>query len=178
MARRRPITQEMPDAVREAVDRTVQATIGSAQQGRGRAQDAVDELVRTAEAGAGAVRERVRTAEAGAGAVRERVRGALGDRRPATSEDLRELRRELEKIGRRLGAIELRLDAGGAKGAGGKRGQGRSAVAGAGTASRAGGAKGKGGTGGRRASKAKGEGASGRGGAARGRGSGGARGAS
>ena len=168
--------------MREAVDRTVQATIGSAQQGRGRAQDAVDELVRTAEAGAGAVRERVRTAEAGAGAVRERVRGALGDRRPATSEDLRELRRELEKIGRRLGALERRLDpggdAGGAKGAPGKRGSGRSAVAGAGTASRAGGAKGKGGTGGRRASKAKGEGASGRGGAARGRGSGGARGAS
>src|ERR687893_3227053 len=118
MARRRPITQEKPDAVREAVHRTVQATIGSAQQGRGRAQDAVDELVRTA--------------EAGAGAVRERVRGALGDRRPATSEDLRELRRELEKIGRRLGALERRLDAdadaGGAKGAGAKRGSGRPAL--------------------------------------------------
>jgi|SRR5215212_10802321 hypothetical protein len=99
MAKRRPIPKEMPDAVREAVDRTVQATIGSAQLGRGRAQDAVDEIVRTA--------------EAGAGAVRERVRGAFEAGRPATSEDLREVREELRGISLRLAAIERRLEGGG-----------------------------------------------------------------
>jgi len=119
MARRRPITKEMPDAVREAVDRTVQATIGSAQLGRGRAQEAVDELVRGAEASAGAVRERVRRAfEAG---------------RPATSEDLRELRSELRQVSRRLAAIERLLEDGDAGDGGARR-----AGAGAGNTRRAG----------------------------------------
>ncbi len=96
MAKRRPITREMPDAVRDAVDRTVQATIGSAQLTRGRAQEAVDELVRTA--------------GSSAEAVRERVVGVYEDRRPVTNEDLGEIRAELRKISRRLGAIEKRLD--------------------------------------------------------------------
>jgi polyhydroxyalkanoate synthesis regulator phasin len=104
MAKRRPITREMPDAVREAVDRTVQATIGSAQLTRGRAQDAVDELVRTA--------------GSSAEAVRERVVGVYEDRRPVSNEDLGEIRAELRKISRRLAAIEKRLDEGGS-GAGG-----------------------------------------------------------
>ncbi len=104
MAKRRPITREMPDAVREAVDRTVQATIGSAQLTRGRAQEAVDELVRTA--------------GSSAEAVRERVIGVYEDRRPVTNEDLSEIRAELRKISRRLGAIEKRLGEGGD---GGKR---------------------------------------------------------
>ncbi len=90
---------DVPDAVRDAVDRTVQATIGSAQLTRGRAQEAVDELVRTA--------------EAGAGAVREAVVGAFEERRPATSEDIKELQAELRRISRRLGAIERRLGDGG-----------------------------------------------------------------
>jgi hypothetical protein len=96
MARRRPITRDMPDAVRDAVERTVQATLGQAQLGRGRAQDAVDELVRSA--------------EAGAGAVRERVIGAFEAGRPATSEEMRAVRSELRTIARRLAAIERRLE--------------------------------------------------------------------
>src|SRR5829696_1231747 len=119
MARRRPITKEMPDAVREAVDRTIQATIGSAQLGRGRAQEAVDELVRGA--------------EASAGAVRERVRGAFEAGRPATSEDLRELRSELRQVSRRLAAIERLLEDGDAGDGGARR-----AGAGAGNTRRAG----------------------------------------
>jgi hypothetical protein len=86
----------MPDAVRDAVERTVQATIGQAQLGRGRAQEAVDELVRSA--------------EAGAGAVRERVMGAFEAGRPATSEEVREVRSELRTVSRRLAAIERRLE--------------------------------------------------------------------
>lgn len=101
MAKRRPTPMDVPDAVREAVDRTVQATIGSAQLTRGRAQEAVDELVRTA--------------EARAGAVRQAVVGALEERRPATSDDLKELRTELRRISRRLAAIERQLGEGGGR---------------------------------------------------------------
>ena len=139
MAKRRPITREMPDAVREAVDRTVQATIGSAQLTRGRAQEAVDELVRTA--------------GSSAEAVRERVIGVYEDRRPVTNEDLGEIRAELRRISRRLGAIEKRLDQGG-----GSRPRASGRAAGTKTAS------------GGRASSAKGAGT--RGGSSSGRGQG------
>jgi polyhydroxyalkanoate synthesis regulator phasin len=95
MARRRPTTPQVPDAVRDAVERTIQATVGSAQQTRGRAQDAVDEIVRGA--------------EAGAESVRARVKGAIDTTRPATYEDVRDLQAELRALGRRLEAIEERL---------------------------------------------------------------------
>ena len=87
----------MPDAVREAVERTIQATVGSAQLTRERAQEAVDEIVR----GAGA----------GAESLRERLTEAFESGRPATHEDLKEIRSELRAIGRRLDAIEERLPA-------------------------------------------------------------------
>jgi hypothetical protein len=87
---KRPST---PKELRDAVERTVQATVGSAERSRDRAQgdlanlrDSVDDIVRKA------------------------VTGAL-DARPATHEDIRELRAELRKIGRRLDAIEERLPA-------------------------------------------------------------------
>jgi len=102
MATPRRTASELPDAVRDAVERTVQSTIGSAQLTRGRAQEAVDDVVKGAE-------ER-------AGAVREAVRGALGERRPVTQEDLRDLTRELRAISRRLDAIEDRLPPARAKG--------------------------------------------------------------
>ena len=84
MARRPTNPKDVSDAVRDAVERTVQATVGSAERTRERAQGAVDDVV---------------------GAVT----GAIDDRRPATHEDLRELRAELRAIGRRLDAIEERL---------------------------------------------------------------------
>jgi hypothetical protein len=98
VADRKSTPQRLPEAVREAVDRTLQATREGAETTRTRAQDAVDELVRGA--------------EAGAEAVRDRVRGAIEERRPATSDDIRELRKELRAIGRRLDSIEERLPAG------------------------------------------------------------------
>src|SRR4051794_34908318 len=91
---RRP-TQPVEEAVRDAVERTVAATIGSAQDTRSRAQQAVDEIVKSA--------------EAGATQVRERVRGALEGQRPATHDDVRELQQELRAIARRLDQIEKRL---------------------------------------------------------------------
>ena len=93
---RRP-SQQVPDAVREAVERTIQATVGSAQMTRERAQEAVDEIVR----GAGA----------GAESLRERIAEAFEERRPVTNDDLKEIRSELRAISRRLDAIEQRLPA-------------------------------------------------------------------
>jgi polyhydroxyalkanoate synthesis regulator phasin len=87
MARRRTTPKELPDALREAVERTVQATVGSARETRDRAQGAVDELVGT-----------LRDAESN-----------LTDRLPATRDDIKELKAELRRIGRRLDAIEERL---------------------------------------------------------------------
>lgn len=87
----------MSDAVREAVERTVQATVGSAQLTRERAQEAVDEVVRGA--------------EAGASSVRERLLEVLEERRPLTHQDIEPIRKDLRAILRRLDAIEERLPA-------------------------------------------------------------------
>ena len=96
---KRPTT---PAELRDAVERTVQSTLDSAERQRDRTVD------------------NLRTA---AGAGLARGRRALEDARPATHEDLRELKAELRKIGRRLDAIEERLPAkrSGAKRPSGKR---------------------------------------------------------
>jgi hypothetical protein len=86
--------------VREAVERTVQATVGSAGRTRNRAQGAVDDLAET-------VDELVRGAESGLARSGRAVRGAI----PATQDDLRAIRAELRAIGRRLESIEERLPA-------------------------------------------------------------------
>lgn len=82
-----------PKELRDAVERTVQTTFGSA-------QDAVDEVVKSAETGLRQSRK----------AVRDRAKKAV-DRRPATADDVRELRTELRSIVRRLDVIEERLPA-------------------------------------------------------------------
>ena len=89
-----------PSELRDAVERTVQATVGSAERQRDRTQGAIDEISGT-----------VDNLRRGAGAGLARGRRAIEDRRPATHEDLRELRAELRRIGRRLEAIEERLPA-------------------------------------------------------------------
>ena len=118
MARRRTTPKELPDALRDAVERTMQATVGSAEETRTRAQGAVDELVDT-------VDDLMRGAGTGIARSREAVREALdAGRLPATQGDLRELKAELRRISRRLDSIEERLPAkrsSGAKGSGAKR---------------------------------------------------------
>ena len=104
MAKRRTTPKELPDAVREAVDRTVQATRGGAVQTRDRAQGAVDELVDT-------VDDLVKGAEGRITRGRQAAARVIDDRRPVTQEDLRDLKAELRKIGRRLDSIEERLPA-------------------------------------------------------------------
>jgi hypothetical protein len=102
---KRPST---PSELREAVERTVQATLGSAERQRDRTQGAIDDIAGTV--------ENLRR-EAGAGLARGRR--AIEERRPATLEDIRDVQAELRRIGRRLDAIEQRLPAkrsgGGAK---------------------------------------------------------------
>lgn len=91
--------REIPDALREAVERTVQATVET----RGKAQGAVDDLT-------GSVDELVKGAEKGLTSRGRSVREAVGERLPATQEDIRELRAELRAIAKKLESIEQRLD--------------------------------------------------------------------
>jgi ABC-type transporter Mla subunit MlaD len=91
-----------PTELREAVERTVQATLGSAERQRERTQGALDDL-------AGTVGQLRNEARAGIARRGKAVVDAIEDRRPATNEDMRELRAELRRISRRLDAIEDRL---------------------------------------------------------------------
>lgn len=104
MARRPSKPSELPDALREAVERTVQATVGSAERSRDRTQGAIDDVVETLDG-------LVRGAEARLARSRRSVTGALEERRPATGDDIKELKAELRRISRRLDAIEERLPA-------------------------------------------------------------------
>ena len=98
---KRPST---PADLREAVERTVQATLGSAERQRERTQGALDDL-------AGTVDQVRKGAEAGIARGRKAVAGAIESGRPATYEDIRDLQAELRRISRRLDAIEERLPA-------------------------------------------------------------------
>ena len=90
--------RDIPDALREAVERTVQATVDTRERAQGAASDlsaSVDDLVKGAEEG---LTRRRRS-----------VRAAVGERLPATQDDVKAIRAELRKIGQRLDAIEERL---------------------------------------------------------------------
>jgi chromosome segregation ATPase len=104
MAKRRGDPRDLPDALREAVERTVESTLGSAGRSREAAQGALDDLAETVE-------ELRRGAEKQLARGRKAMAEAIDTRRPATYEDVRELQAELRAIGRRLDAIEERLPA-------------------------------------------------------------------
>ena len=104
MARRPTNPRELPDALREAVERTIDATVGSAGRSREAAQGALDDF-------AGSVEGLRKDAESRLARGRRSVSEAIEGRKPATHEDIREVRAELRAIGRRLDAIEERLPA-------------------------------------------------------------------
>jgi polyhydroxyalkanoate synthesis regulator phasin len=88
---------EAADAVRSAVDRTFQATVGQgAQVTRDRAQELVDELT-------------------GAAA---RMRDLVEELRPAAADELSELRQEVAELRARVAALEGSTGAEGATGRG------------------------------------------------------------
>jgi polyhydroxyalkanoate synthesis regulator phasin len=81
---------EAADAVRTAVDRTYQATVGQADVTRERAQEIVDELTQAA----------------------SRVRSTLAELRVPTREELRALQDELAALERRVAKLERAREAG------------------------------------------------------------------
>ena len=92
--------RDIPDALREAVERTVQATVGTREPAQGAASElsaSVDDLVKGAEKG---ITRRRRS-----------VRAAVGERLPASQDDVKAIRAELRRIDKRLAAIEERLPA-------------------------------------------------------------------
>ena len=104
MARRPRTSKELPDALRDAVERTVDATLGSAGRSREAAQGALDDVAHS-------VDELRRGAEERLAKGRRSMTEALEGRRPASLDDVRELKTELRAISRRLEAIEERLPA-------------------------------------------------------------------
>lgn len=85
----------VPEAVRRAVERTFASTVGTAGVTRERAQELVDEVVKSAEAGGRR-----------AGELRARLREAVTDMRLATGDDIKSLKAEIRKLGQRVAALE------------------------------------------------------------------------
>jgi chromosome segregation ATPase len=90
--------------LRDAVEKTVEATLGSAERSRSAAQGALDDLVESVE-------DLRKGAEDRLSRGRRSVTEAIEGRRPASSDDIKELKAELRAIGRRLDRIEERLPA-------------------------------------------------------------------
>ncbi len=90
--------------LRDAVEKTVEATLGSAERSRSAAQGALDDLVESVE-------DLRKGAEQRLSRGRRSVAEAIEGRRPATSDDIKELKAELRALGRRLDKIEERLPA-------------------------------------------------------------------
>jgi chromosome segregation ATPase len=90
--------------LRDAVEKTVEATLGSAERSRSAAQGALDDLVESVE-------DLRKGAEQRLSRGRRSVAEAIEGRRPASSDDIKELKAELRAIGRRLDRIEERLPA-------------------------------------------------------------------
>jgi hypothetical protein len=90
------------DNLRDAVERTVEATLGSAERSRSAAQGALNDLVDS-------VDDLRKGAEDRLARGRKSMADALEGRRPATSDDIKAVQAELRAIGRRLDKIEERL---------------------------------------------------------------------
>ena len=90
------------DNLRDAVERTVEATLGSAERSRSAAQGALDDLVDS-------VDDLRKGAEERLARGRKSMAEALEGRRPATYDDIKAMQAELRAIGRRLDKIEERL---------------------------------------------------------------------
>jgi len=93
-----------PNNLRDAVEKTVDATLGSAERSRSVAQGALDDLVESVEDLRKGAEERLSRG-------RRSVADAIEGRRPASSDDIKELKAELRAVGRRLDKIEERLPA-------------------------------------------------------------------
>jgi polyhydroxyalkanoate synthesis regulator phasin len=98
------------DAVRRAVERTFQSTLGSSPLTRERAQELADDVLRRAEEGATRAGRGVRQAgvkqrEAAAG-VGDRLRDAITEIRSIGGDEIGRLRSEVEDLKRRVDELE------------------------------------------------------------------------
>jgi polyhydroxyalkanoate synthesis regulator phasin len=103
----------VPDAVRRAVERTFQSTLGSSPLTRERAQELADDVLRRAEKGAVRAGRGVRKAgerqrEAAAG-VGDRLRDAIAEIRSIGGDEIGQLRSEVEQLKRRVDELEQKL---------------------------------------------------------------------
>ena len=103
----------VPDAVRRAVERTFQSTLGSSPLTRERAQELADDVLRRAEesaarAGRGVRQAGVRQREAAAG-VGDRLRDAIAEIRSIGGDEIGQLRSEVETLRRRVDKLEREL---------------------------------------------------------------------
>jgi polyhydroxyalkanoate synthesis regulator phasin len=103
----------VPDAVRRAVERTFQSTVGSSPLTRERAQELADDVLRRAEesaarAGRGVRKagERPRDAAAGVG---DRLRDAIAEIRSIGGDEIGQLRSEVEQLKLRVDELEREL---------------------------------------------------------------------
>jgi polyhydroxyalkanoate synthesis regulator phasin len=103
----------VPDAVRRAVARTIQSTLGPAALTRERAQELADEVLRRAEDRAGRARRGVRDAgqkpREAAAEVGDRLRDAIADLRGPSNEEIEQLRSEVELLRLRVDQLERKL---------------------------------------------------------------------
>jgi polyhydroxyalkanoate synthesis regulator phasin len=103
----------VPDAVRRAVERTFQSTLGSSPLTRERAQELADDVLRRAEdsaarAGRGVRKAGVRQREAAAG-VGDRLRDAIAEIRSIGGDEIGQLRAEVERLKLRVDELEQKL---------------------------------------------------------------------
>jgi polyhydroxyalkanoate synthesis regulator phasin len=103
----------VPDAVRRAVARTIQSTLGPATLTRERAQELADEVLRRAEDRAARAGRGVRGAgqkpREAAVEVGDRLRDAIADLRGPTADDIEQLRSELELLRLRVDQLERKV---------------------------------------------------------------------
>jgi polyhydroxyalkanoate synthesis regulator phasin len=108
-------TSGVPDAVRRAVARTIQSTLGPAALTRERAQELADDVLRRAEGSAARAGRGVREAgqkprDAAAG-MGDRLREAIAELRGFGSDEIEELRSEVELLRLRVDQLERKLRA-------------------------------------------------------------------
>jgi polyhydroxyalkanoate synthesis regulator phasin len=103
----------VPDAVRRAVERTFQSTLGSRPLTRERAQELADDVLRRAESGAVRAGREVRRAgerqrEAAVG-VGDRLRDAIAEIRSIGGDEIGQLRSDIEALERRVDELEKKF---------------------------------------------------------------------
>lgn len=103
-----PGDRGLQEALRTAVERTLAATAGSAEQTRGRAQELLDEVARRGQEARETVARRGQEARDASASVTSRVVEAIGEMRLASADEVRAIADRVESIERRVADLEQR----------------------------------------------------------------------